>query len=173
MRQVSGVYETMLTHLGRHAFECDHVDDPKHARVNMYHAEVDNANKTAIIAGLSSTDNPLKIVVCTSALALGVDTKGVEFVLHVAPPVRLADFIQQFGRAGRESHMKLCASLLFYTPTSMKDVDSKMREYCFLKTCRRQFLFENLCPGRTFKPIIGRPCCDNCLQRITSSSFGC
>lgn len=63
--------------------------------VVAYHSRKKNQEK-AILSGEKH------IVVATSALAMGVDVRNVDLVIHFNMPLSIADYYQMSGRAGRE-----------------------------------------------------------------------
>ena len=61
---------------------------------SCYHAGV--ASRTEILQAWRQTGG---LIVCTSALGVGVDIPSVRFTLHVDQPWSLIDFVQESGRA--------------------------------------------------------------------------
>ena len=56
-------------------------------------------------------DPPLKAVICTNAFGMGLDISDVRAVINWQHPASVEDFMQEFGRAGRDGQPAL--SLLF------------------------------------------------------------
>ena len=61
---------------------------------HAYHAGV--ASRTEILQEWRQAGG---LIVCTSALGVGVDIPGVQFTLHVEQPWSMVDFVQESGRA--------------------------------------------------------------------------
>ena len=64
-----------------------------------YTGQMTNEARLEIEDRLSAGD--LKVVVATSALAMGYDNPGIEFVIHYQTPGSPVAYYQQVGRAGR------------------------------------------------------------------------
>jgi superfamily II DNA helicase RecQ len=64
---------------------------------SAYHAGVES--RTEILQGWRQDSG---LIVCTSALGVGVDISGVRFTLHIEQPWSMIDFVQESGRAREE-----------------------------------------------------------------------
>lgn len=160
------VYEMFSNLLEEQMFTEGHEHDIPYAIVNMMHAPADPVNKASIITQLDDPNSCLKVIITTSSLALGVNTKGVRRVLHLGPPSKLADYIQQCGRAGRETQMEHveCPAVLLWTPSDLRFVDGSMKIYCKLDVCLRKYLFSYLNPDDVYSHPSGLRCCSICDQ---------
>ena len=80
----------------------------------MFHSETNDDIKTSIVSDLSSSEGFLIIVVCTSALGMGVDIKNCQNIILYGPPRNVVHLVQIVGRAGRDgtnaSALILCSS---------------------------------------------------------------
>ncbi|WP_404788686.1 RecQ family ATP-dependent DNA helicase [Altericista sp. CCNU0014] len=79
----------------------------------------------------------LPFVICTSAFGMGVDKSNVRWVCHFHPPLTLAEYLQEIGRAGRDgvaSQTLLIAS----EPTGLLDPTDRQRREGFLRQMRSQ-----------------------------------
>jgi ATP-dependent DNA helicase RecQ len=71
----------------------------------------------------------LPFVVATCAFGLGIDRADVRWVLHYEPSLSLEEYLQEFGRAGRDQKPAE-ALLLVSEPTGWLDPsDKQMRQY--------------------------------------------
>jgi ATP-dependent DNA helicase RecQ len=52
-------------------------------------------------------DPPLRGVICTSAFSMGLDIPDVRIVVNWQHPAAVEDYLQEFGRAGRDGHPAL------------------------------------------------------------------
>lgn len=176
---MSTTYELISSRLGDHIFFIDAnatvstSGDERIQKVYMFHAGTGSKTKTFILSHLnkSSSESPVRLILTTSALALGVNTRCVERAYHFLPPHTLEDYVQQSGRAGRDPELR-SSSLpvtLFYTSTTAAGCGEDMRLYCHAKPgeCRRRFIFERMSSAQSFTPQTLRPCCDMCSSSTT------
>lgn len=99
------------------------------------HCEV----KDVILKSFKSR-NALRIVIATIAFGLGIDCPDVRQVINFGTPNNIEDYLQQIGRAGRDSQP--CTAKLLYGKHLMKNSSKSIIEYCTRSTaCRRSLLF--------------------------------
>jgi ATP-dependent DNA helicase RecQ len=79
----------------------------------------------------------LPFVICTSAFGMGVDKPNVRWVCHFHPPLTLAEYLQEIGRAGRDG-LASQTLLLASEPTGLLDPTDRQRRDGFLKKMRSQ-----------------------------------
>jgi ATP-dependent DNA helicase RecQ len=79
----------------------------------------------------------LPFVICTSAFGMGVDKPNVRWVCHFHPPLTLAEYLQEIGRAGRDGEISQTL-LLASEPTGFLDPTDRQRREGFLKKMRSQ-----------------------------------
>ncbi len=48
------------------------------------------------------TDPPVRVIICTNAFGMGLDLPDVRLVVHWQHPASPEDYLQEFGRAGRD-----------------------------------------------------------------------
>jgi RecQ family ATP-dependent DNA helicase len=60
-------------------------------------------------------------IICTSAFGMGLDVPNVRLVIHWQHPSSVEDYLQEFGRAGRDGHPSV-AVLLHTDPRESKDI---------------------------------------------------
>ena len=78
----------------------------------FFHAKLLREERDQILGGLTGRLNPpVQAVICTSAFSLGVDIPDIRLVVHWQHPGSVEDYLQEFGRAGRDGHPAL--ALLF------------------------------------------------------------
>ncbi len=79
----------------------------------------------------------LPFVVCTNAFGMGVNKSNVRWVGHFQPPLTLAEYVQEVGRAGRDS-LPAQALMLVSEPTGWLDPQDRQRRQYFLQQLRSQ-----------------------------------
>ena len=103
---------------------------------------------------------------CTIAFGMGVNSKGVQRIIHWGPSKSVETYIQESGRAGRDGSPS--KAFLLYQPLMLLHVEKDMKDYVKGKyICRRAFLVGH------FDQKGGKPqsdtesdfvCCDLCSE---------
>lgn len=82
-------------------------------KCSKYHGKMKQVKRDKNMSHFMSGKCP--IMVATSAFGMGIDKPDIRLVIHASPPLTLSDYVQQFGRAGRDGKKAQC--VLFYTST--------------------------------------------------------
>lgn len=100
--------EKLTKELKKKQIKCDyfHADRSTEERNNVY----ENWMKDRV-----------QIIVATIAFGMGINKKDVRFVIHTALPKSFEGYVQECGRAGRDSKPADC--VLYYTFTDRKRLD--------------------------------------------------
>jgi ATP-dependent DNA helicase RecQ len=82
----------------RNALKQEGVDLP------FYHSKLGTANERDLIIGrfTGRLDPALDAVICTNAFGMGIDVPNVRLVINWQHPSSVEDYLQEFGRAGRD-----------------------------------------------------------------------
>jgi len=72
-------------------------------------------NTEHILSSFKSMDGNVRVLIATVAFGMGVDCKGLHYVIHFGPPSNLDSYLQESSRAGSLSVLTLfprCFSML-------------------------------------------------------------
>jgi len=86
--------------------------------VPFYHSQYGTANERDVLLGqFTGRSLPaVPTIICTNAFGMGLDVPNVRLVIHWQHPASIEDYLQEFGRAGRDGKPSL--AVLF---TSARD----------------------------------------------------
>ncbi len=70
----------------------------------FFHSKLGTANDRDMLLGqfTGRTDPPVRVIICTNAFGMGLDLPDVRLVVHWQHPGSPEDYLQEFGRAGRD-----------------------------------------------------------------------
>ena len=72
------------------------------SNIAMFHSKTPEALKTKVLDNFVPMDGPVRVVVATTALGMGVNIPNVERVCHFGIPDTVEEYVQEIGRAGRD-----------------------------------------------------------------------
>ena len=117
--------------------------------------------KDSIIASISNAESVLRILICTVAFGMGINSQGVRQVIHWGQSSDVESYIQKTGRRGRDGLR--CGAILYDKDSELtaKITSPLMSEYCKNVTeCRRKLLFKDF--DGVGEPCDCGLCCDVC-----------
>lgn len=80
----------------------------------------------------------LKVVVCTSAFGMGINKPDCRWVAHYQPPLFLAEYLQEIGRAGRDGQPSQIL-LMRSEPTGWLDPSDRQQRQLFLAQWQKSY----------------------------------
>ena len=66
--------------------------------VEMMHANTPETVKETVLNSMACYNGNVRVVICTIAFGMGVDTKGVRTIIHFGPSRNLESYVQESGR---------------------------------------------------------------------------
>ncbi|XP_068735728.1 ATP-dependent DNA helicase Q1-like [Montipora capricornis] len=154
---ISTVLSYLLTKLGSAAY-VDQEKSPLKCLIAVYHSNSPKESKVRVNKSLKLNDGPIRIVLATSALSLGVNFKDVR------------THLQEAGRAGRDG--RAAFNVLYYHGHHLRLCDKDFEESLKVTSCYRVAFL------KTFDSIVkplneGHNCCSNCHQACQCSGENC
>ena len=114
----------------------------------------------------------MRIDIATSALGMGVDIKGLHWVIHYGPPNNMESYAQAFGRARRDG--KNSEALLLFHGHQLRLCEPEMLNFIKSDTCRRKKMLEQFDDTSGKQGVIpNHLCCDVCAQDCPYWESGC
>jgi ATP-dependent DNA helicase RecQ len=88
----------------------------------FYHSRLSNAwEREQLLKRFSGESRPdVDRIICTSAFGMGLDIKNVRLVIHWQHPSSVEDYLQEFGRAGRDG--KASVAVLLHDQSDSRDI---------------------------------------------------
>ncbi len=140
-------------------------EKPINYLVQMFHAGTPDSTKSLILENILQLDGHIRILICTVAFGMGVNCKGVYRVIHFGPSLNIESYVQECGRAGRDS---IC--ILLHNGLLSSHCSADMREYIVGDKCRRQQLLKQF-PSPSELNVSGCKCCDICASKCDCSGI--
>lgn len=137
--------------------------------LHMYHSKTPDPVKETIKLEMNNPNGNVRILIATSAAGMDVNFSNLNQVINYGPPKDMDSFVQQIGRAGRDTS-SIAMALLVYNGRQCRKLDIDMKLYINNDgKCRREILLRlyNAMPnneryGHAFCDICAKDCkCDN------------
>lgn len=96
--------------------------------IPFFHSKLDANTRENIFGRFQGRLHPpLNTIICTNAFGMGLDIPDVRLVVHWQHPASVEDFLQEFGRAGRDGRQSLA---VLFTQSSREDTtDTGLLEF--------------------------------------------
>lgn len=88
---------------------CEWLKGKTKLNVEVYHADLDADSRYRIQHQFIS--DKIDIICATSAFGMGIDKDNIRFVIHYHIPANLESYVQEMGRAGRDSKQSISVVL--------------------------------------------------------------
>ena len=112
---------------------------------------------------MKDPEGSLRIVIATTALGMGVDIKGLHWVINYGPRNNMESYLQAFGRGGRDG--KNSEALLLFHGHQLHLCEPETLDFIKCDTCRRKEMLEQFDDTSSNHGIIpNHLCCDGCAQ---------
>ncbi|KAL5009106.1 hypothetical protein ScPMuIL_014687 [Solemya velum] len=161
IRHMGELFEILETSLGNQGYIVDSTGQ-KVRLFDMYHMKTDDDVKESTCASYNDPEGDVSVVMCSTSFSMGMDVKVVKHVVHYGPADDVYSYLQETGRAGRDSVSHCEAVLLKYKHSlNGRHISKNVKDYCKANVCRRVLLLKTFTSApQPIKPL--HLCCDNC-----------
>lgn len=164
-RHVSDLFNIFTVCLGQkayHQYNSKGQNDDRNRLFGMFHSGTDEEIKQTVQKAFSESNGTMRVLFCTSAFGMGMDTKGVNTVIHYGPAYDVDDYIQESGRIGRDPSVKCHALLVLYPKALCGKISEGMRKYCKENgACKRVQILQDL-DSNISPSCVKHSCCSVC-----------
>ena len=129
--------------------------------VEMLHSCTPATNTKNVLTSFQHEDGIIRVLVATIAFGMGVNCKAVRRIIHYGPSKNIEAFVQETGRAGRDSHQS--NSFLLYHGMLLNHVEGDIKLFIKSTDCRRKAILEHF-DNDSERPQLKHLCCDNCAN---------
>lgn len=138
----------------------------------MYHSKTPDPVKETIKLEMNNPNGNVRILIATSAAGMDVNFSNLNQVINYGPPKDMDSFVQQIGRAGRDTST-ISMALLVYNGRQCRKLDEDMKLYISNDgKCRREILL------RSYNAMLnneryGHAFCDICAKDCKCDKDDC
>ena len=179
MKEIRGLVERKLVEhvVGKLIIYCDNIS--KGNRIadevggQIYNAQIgDEKLKKRVLKRMREGDE--RVWVATNALGVGIDIPNIRVVIHIGVKEKMRDYVQESGRAGRDSERSegiIMRSVQKFSREVIgigeRWVEEEMREYVKGEVCRRKVIDREM-DGRGDRMgcEVGELRCDVCKGQV-------
>ena len=157
----TALYLTMMEKLGEHATNppC-YPNLVEYRYVTMYTRAATSDMKQRVMSLFSNEGGTLRLVIATTAFSMGIDCPDVHQIIHWGVPSSLEQYVQEIGRAGRDS---LPSQAILYMGKVKRYTEATMKLYLNnTDKCRRVELFKHFIMYNNECSTGYHSCCDVC-----------
>lgn len=110
IKQCDVIYSIIKGMLGS-SFYADNSRDPRKVLLEMLHSCTPDRNKKVVLEAFQADNSPVRVLVATIAFGMGVDCKGVYRFINFGQSKNIEAYIQETGRAGRDTKQSAAYTL--------------------------------------------------------------
>jgi len=138
----------------------------------MHHSGTASKIQEHVLSSLIDPEGSVRIVIATTALGMGVDIKGLHWVINYGPPNKMESYVQAFGREGSDD--KNSEALLLFHGHQLRLCEPEMLDFIKSDTCRRKKMLEQFDDTSGNQGVIpNHLCCNVCAQVCQCGERGC
>ena len=108
----------------------------------IYHSGTASKIQEHVLSSLKDPESSVRIVIATTALGMGVDIKGLHWVINYGPRNNMESYVQAFVRAGRES--KNSEALFWFHGQQLRLCEPETLDFIKYDTFRRKKCWNSL-----------------------------
>lgn len=127
--------------------------------VGKYHSDMKLEDREKAQVGFMN--DKIKLMVATTAFGMGIDKSDIRFTIHSSMPYSIANYAQEFGRAGRDG--EAAEAIIFY---KFSEVNSRL---AFMDGFKHK---DNGMGILKFREVADVVTSNNCLRTAISKKFG-
>ena len=140
-------------------------DTPLHEQclVGVYYSQTPDSHKDLVTNSFEG-NGPVRVVIASSSLSMGVDFHHVTYVIHFGPSKNLTQHLQSAGRGGRDGSQAF--SLTVFLPKHIRQCDKQMKKAVnsALNSCARVALLKDF--DEEVVPLdLSHNCCGFCHKQ--------
>lgn len=166
IKQCSIIYATMSGLLGKENMTSSN----GYPLVEMLHSCTPEANKKIVLESFQQEHGSVRLLIATIAFGMGINCKGVQRVIHYGPSKNVEAYVQETGRAGRDSGESV--AFLLYHGVLLNHVHSDIKSFIKTKECRRMTLMKHF-DADAVNIEIPHKCCDICAASCDCGQPDC
>ncbi|CAG2246678.1 unnamed protein product [Mytilus edulis] len=130
-----------------------------------------------LVDDMADVNGNISLLFATEAYGMGADAPNIRRIIHYGPPTSVETYMQEIGRAGRDGLQS--EAVLYFNNNDLggnTPVREEVKQFCRLKSCRRQFLCKHF-DWECVALLIKHNCCDickvdcNCIECLSNSAF--
>lgn len=166
IKHIAEVYEHLISSLGTSAYvnyKEKGPNDDRNRLFEMFHLKTDEEVKDNICSNYQNPDGNIRVVLSSTSFSMGLDVKGVDYVIHYGPANDIDEYVQETGRAGRDFTRKCHAILIKHKRClNNQNISKEMKDYVKKNSCRRNSILQFF-GFSTLETYPTHECCDVCL----------